>query len=57
MLEAFATLADDMDSDELRAVYSTMTSKGLRIHVDLDDFLDRTSAADQRELRELGFST
>jgi hypothetical protein len=25
---------------ELKAVYETMVAKGLRVHVDLDDFLD-----------------
>ncbi|KAJ6789885.1 hypothetical protein PWT90_04272 [Aphanocladium album] len=35
-LEAFGTLAGDMVSDELRSVYSMMTSKGLRVHVELD---------------------
>ena len=40
MMEAFVTLATDMKSEELRSVYETMTSKGLRIHVDLDEFLE-----------------
>ena len=40
MMEAFATLIRDMKSEELRAVYDTMLSKGLRIHQDLDEFLE-----------------
>ncbi|KAH7328620.1 NRDE-2, necessary for RNA interference-domain-containing protein [Stachybotrys elegans] len=46
MMEAFATLARGMESDELRSVYNTMTSKGLRIHVDMEEFLEK-----QREER------
>ena len=45
MMEAFVTLAQEMDSDELRAVYNTMASKGLRIHVDLEEFLQQRRAA------------
>ncbi|PTB66362.1 DUF1740-domain-containing protein [Trichoderma citrinoviride] len=41
MMEAFATLIRDMDSEELRAVYNTMTAKGMRVHVDLEEFLER----------------
>lgn len=37
-MEAFTTLLRDLDSGELRAVFNTMTDKGLRIHVDLDEF-------------------
>ena len=37
-MEAFTTLAKIMESSELRAVFNTMTSKGLRIHVDLEEF-------------------
>ncbi|KAM4057076.1 NRDE-2, necessary for RNA interference domain-containing protein [Hirsutella rhossiliensis] len=43
MMEAFVTLVRGLEPDELRSVYETMTSKGLRIHVDLDEFLERTS--------------
>ncbi|KEY65824.1 hypothetical protein S7711_07205 [Stachybotrys chartarum IBT 7711] len=39
MMEAFASLVRGMESDELKAVFNTMTSKDLRVHVDLDDFL------------------
>ena len=39
LLEAFLTLAGDMGSDELRSVYGMMASKGLRIHVELDEFM------------------
>jgi len=40
-MEAFGTLVRDMDSTELKSVYSTMCQKGFRIHVDLDEFVDR----------------
>ncbi|TQV99872.1 hypothetical protein V2A60_005301 [Cordyceps javanica] len=40
-LEAFGTLAGDMASDELRSAYNMMTSKGLRVHVELDEVLER----------------
>jgi Tfp pilus assembly protein PilF len=49
MLEAFATLAGDLGSDELKAVFNTMTSKGLRIHVDLEDYLAKRQAERHRE--------
>ncbi|OHF00162.1 hypothetical protein CORC01_04570 [Colletotrichum orchidophilum] len=38
-LEAYTTLISVMDEFELRSVFNTMSSKGLRIHVDLDEFL------------------
>ena len=38
-MQAFTTLVRIMESDELRAVYDTMTSKGMRIHVEMDDFM------------------
>lgn len=38
-MEAFGTLAGVMSTEELRAVYNTMSSKGMRIHVDLDEFV------------------
>lgn len=38
-LEAYTTLVSVMDEFELRSVFNTMSSKGLRIHVDLDEFL------------------
>lgn len=37
-MEAFTTLVREMESSELRAVWNTMTMKGLRICVDLDEF-------------------
>ncbi|KAJ6446625.1 DUF1740-domain-containing protein [Purpureocillium lavendulum] len=41
MMEAFGTLIRDMKSEELRSVYSTMTSKGMRVHVDMEEYMDR----------------
>lgn len=37
-MEAFGTLVRDMDSADLRGVFAAMAAKGLRIHVDLEDF-------------------
>ncbi|OTA06519.1 hypothetical protein A9Z42_0072590 [Trichoderma parareesei] len=48
MMEAFATLIRDMESEELRAVYNTMTSKGMRVHVDLEEFLEKRRAEKSR---------
>lgn len=45
MMEAFLTLNREMDSSELKGIFETMTSKGLRIHVDLEDFLDKRKDA------------
>ncbi|RGP67801.1 hypothetical protein FLONG3_8420 [Fusarium longipes] len=41
MMEAFLTLNRDMDSSELKGIFDTMTAKGLRVHVDLEEFLDK----------------
>lgn len=41
MMEAFYTLSRDMESTELRGVFDTMTTKGLRVHVDMEEFLDK----------------
>ncbi|KAG5950961.1 hypothetical protein E4U53_004095 [Claviceps sorghi] len=41
MMEAFGTVIRDMKSDELRSVYETMASKGLRVHVDLEEYVER----------------
>ncbi|UKZ77338.1 hypothetical protein TrVFT333_005058 [Trichoderma virens FT-333] len=49
MMEAFLTLIRDMESDELKAVYNAMTSKGMRVHVDMEEFLDRRRAESSRE--------
>ncbi|KAI8634821.1 DUF1740-domain-containing protein [Xylariaceae sp. FL1651] len=38
-MEAFDTLARDMDSGELKSVYATMCEKGLRVHVDMEEFV------------------
>ncbi|KAI1116230.1 hypothetical protein F5Y14DRAFT_449409 [Nemania sp. NC0429] len=38
-MEAFGTLVREMDSAELKSVYSTMCEKGLRVHVEMDDFV------------------
>jgi hypothetical protein len=49
MMEAFVTLARVMDSEELKSVYTTMTLKGLRVHVDLDEVLEQRRAETQGE--------
>lgn len=38
-MEAFTTLTNVMDEFELGSVFNTMQSKGLRLHVELDEFL------------------
>ncbi|KAF9874019.1 hypothetical protein CkaCkLH20_08391 [Colletotrichum karsti] len=38
-LEAYTTLINVMDEFELRSVFNTMASKGLRVHVDLEEFV------------------
>jgi hypothetical protein len=40
-MEAFDTLARDMDSAGLKSVYMTMCEKGLRVHVDMDEFVEK----------------
>ncbi|KAK2004821.1 DUF1740-domain-containing protein [Colletotrichum falcatum] len=47
-LEAYTTLINVMDDFELRSVFNTISSKGLRVHVDLDEFVanhEKTRAA------------
>lgn len=44
MMEAFGSLIRDMKSEDLRSVYETMTSKGLRVHVDMEDFMEKRRA-------------
>ncbi len=40
-MEAFRTLVRDMAPSELGAVFNTVTTKGLRVHVDLEEFRER----------------
>jgi hypothetical protein len=40
-MEAFGTLVGEMSSSELRAVFNTISSKGLRVHVDLEEFVKK----------------
>ncbi|KAI1144576.1 DUF1740-domain-containing protein [Hypoxylon sp. FL0543] len=40
-MEAFATLVRDMDSSELKSVYNTLCEKGLRVHVDMEEFVEK----------------
>ncbi|KAI8966202.1 DUF1740-domain-containing protein [Daldinia sp. FL1419] len=40
-MEAFITLVRDMDSSELRSVYNTLSEKGLRVHADMEVFVER----------------
>ncbi|KAK0389232.1 hypothetical protein NLU13_2807 [Sarocladium strictum] len=49
MMQAFTTLIRIMESTELKAVYETMTSKGIRIHVEMDDYLQMHEAKRSRE--------
>jgi hypothetical protein len=38
-MEAFGELAGAMSPSELSAVFNTMTAKGLRVHVDFEEFM------------------
>ncbi|KAK3692498.1 NRDE-2, necessary for RNA interference-domain-containing protein [Podospora appendiculata] len=38
------SVVEDMSSSELRAVFNTMTTRGLRVHVDLDEFTAKWQA-------------
>ncbi|KAI1448265.1 DUF1740-domain-containing protein [Annulohypoxylon stygium] len=40
-MEAFVTLVRDMDSSELRSVYNTLCEKGLRVHVEMEEFVEK----------------
>ncbi|XDG01124.1 hypothetical protein ABKA04_000739 [Annulohypoxylon sp. FPYF3050] len=40
-MEAFVTLFRDMDSSELRSVYNTLCEKGLRVHVEMEEFVEK----------------
>lgn len=40
-MEAFATLVRDMDSSELKSVYNTLNEKGLRVHVEMEEFVEK----------------
>ncbi|KAI1374624.1 DUF1740-domain-containing protein [Hypoxylon crocopeplum] len=40
-MEAFATLVRDMDSSELKSVYNTLCEKGLRVHVEMEEFVEK----------------
>lgn len=48
MMEAFGTLIRDMESDELKAVYNTMTSKGMRIHVDMEEYREKRRGEERK---------
>lgn len=49
MMEAFLTLNRNMESSELKSVFNTMTAKGLRVHVDLEEFLERRRSEKKKE--------
>ncbi|KAI0532389.1 DUF1740-domain-containing protein [Xylaria digitata] len=53
-LEAFGTLVREMDSAELKSVYATMCEKGLRIHFDMDEFVENWRNEQERAEREKG---
>jgi hypothetical protein len=39
-MEAFGTLIDEMDERELRGVYSALCEKGMRVHVEMEEFVE-----------------
>ncbi|KAI1106878.1 DUF1740-domain-containing protein [Jackrogersella minutella] len=40
-MEAFVTLVDQLDSVGLRSVYRELSGRGLRVHVEMDEFLEK----------------
>lgn len=40
-MEGFRTVVKEMGTTELRAVFNTMTAKGLRVHADLDEWEEK----------------
>jgi len=40
-MEGFQTMVKNMESAELRTVFNTMMAKGLRLHVDLDEWEEK----------------
>lgn len=53
-MEAFGALVREMDSAELKSVYSTMCEKGLRVHVDMDEFVENWRREQQQKGQERG---
>ncbi|KAI0402896.1 DUF1740-domain-containing protein [Xylaria palmicola] len=53
-MESFGTLGREMDSAELRSVYLTMCEKGVRVHVDMHEFVEnwRTEQKQNEGVRE-----
>ncbi|KAI0014159.1 DUF1740-domain-containing protein [Xylariaceae sp. FL0662B] len=51
-MEAFITLVKDMDSLELKSVYHTLCEKGLRVHVEMEEFVETW----RREQKESGMT-
>ncbi|KAK7961203.1 hypothetical protein PG988_012417 [Apiospora saccharicola] len=54
-MEAFgSSLIRDLDSAELRSVYSTLYEKGLRVHVEMDEFVGRWKEEEKKQGRPTG---
>ncbi|KAK8108406.1 hypothetical protein PG984_014207 [Apiospora sp. TS-2023a] len=54
-MEAFgSSLIRDLDSAELRSVYSTLYEKGLRVHVEMDEFVGRWKEEEKQQGRPTG---
>lgn len=53
LMEAFASgLVEDLSSGELRAVFDTMAGRGLRVHVDLEEFVERWRRSRKEEQQQ-----
>jgi hypothetical protein len=56
VMEGFTTLVRDMESTELRAAFNGMSEKGLRVHIDLGEFIERkkreTKAKNERPRKD-----
>jgi len=48
-MEAFTTLVRGMTSAELKAGYSSVEVKGLRIHVGMEEFMERRKLEKEKE--------
>jgi hypothetical protein len=51
MMEAFTTLVKDMSSSDLRGLSDTMASKNLRIHIELDEYMEKRKARERKGSR------
>lgn len=51
-MEAFTALARDMESSDLRAIFNTLVVKGLRIHIDMEEFIEERKSRQDKKARK-----